>query len=265
MSRSSRSPRRGARRREIKTHGAHLVPGGRAVAELLSGAPERVQRVLIEEGRAFPDIVALSEASGVACDEASREDLERMVGPGLARGVVALAESPLQEGVEGLLASLDAGSQSTRTGRTVLLALDGVVDPHNLGALLRSAEFFGAAGAFWARDRSAPLSPVAVRASAGASERLPVAQVTNLSRALGLCQQHGLWCVGTVVDGGQPLRDLAQDGLPDRLVLVMGSEGSGLRRLTRERCEVLVSIPGGGTVGSLNVSAAAAVALSMVC
>ena len=193
---------------------------------------------------------------------AERDQLERWVGPGLARGVVASAASPLLEGVEPLLERIDDAPPSRPSNRRILLALDGVVDPHNLGAILRSAEFFGAAGAFWARDRSAPLSPVAVRASAGASERLPVSQVTNLSRALALCSQHDVWTVGTVVEGGQPLREVARDGLPDRLVLVLGSEGAGLRRLTRDRCDYLVSIDGGGSGGSLNVSAAAAVALS---
>jgi 23S rRNA (guanosine2251-2'-O)-methyltransferase len=146
----------------------------------------------------------------------------------------------------------------------VLVALDGVQDPHNLGALIRSAEFFGVLGLFWARDRSAGLSPAVVRASAGASERLPLAQVTNLARALATCKDSGYWILGTVPDGGSPLRTLVAQGLPDAVVVVLGGEERGLRRLTRENCDFLATIPGAGGVASLNVSAAAAVTLSDV-
>jgi len=263
LSQSPRRPRKEARHRHPHD-GRHMVPGGRAVMELLRASPERVLQVWMEEGRDFPELIALADACKVPCAPRPRDELESLVGPGLARGVVAAAESPLLEGVEPLLALLDDTPVTVPSGRRLLLALDGVVDPHNLGAVLRSAEFFGASGAFWARDRSAPLSPVAVRSSAGASERLPVAQVTNLSRALALCLQHDVWTVGTVVDGGTPLRSLVRGELPDRLVLVMGSEGRGLRRLTRDRCEYLARIDGGGQLGSLNVSAAAAVALSLL-
>jgi 23S rRNA (guanosine2251-2'-O)-methyltransferase len=143
---------------------------------------------------------------------------------------------------------------------------DGIVDPHNFGAVLRSAEFFGAEGVAWARDRAAPLSPAAVRASAGASERVSLSEVTNLARALTWATQQrdagaDWWVVGTVVDGGVPLAELAADP-PVNMLLVLGSEQRGLRRLTRERCDFLVTIERAGALGSLNVSAAAAVALA---
>ena len=161
---------------------------------------------------------------------------------------------------------LDASEgRSLPSGRRVLVALDGVQDPQNLGAIIRSAEFFGAGGVFWAKDRAAPLSPSAVRASAGASERLPIAEVTNLARALETCRGQDYWLAGTVVEGGQPL---AGADLPDPLVVVLGSEQKGIRRLTRETCDFLVTVGGatldGGRVGSLNVASAGAVALALL-
>jgi len=146
--------------------------------------------------------------------------------------------------------------------RQILVALDGVQDPHNLGAILRSAEFFGATGAIWPRDRAVSVTPAAIRSSSGATERLPLARVTNLARALDLCKEAGFWVIGTVVDGGRPLREICADDPPERLVLVLGSEEKGLRRLTRERCDFLATIPRRGEIGSLNVSTAAAVALA---
>lgn len=175
----------------------------------------------------------------------------------LARGVVAIARPPRVWDLQELL-ELSAPEGRKR----LLVALDGVQDPHNLGAILRSAEFFGARGVFWARDRSAAVTPTVVRSSAGASERLPLGQVTNLARALAEAKEAGFWVVGTVAEGGADLRQLAREGLPDALVVVLGSEGTGLRRLTRESCDFLATISGAGGVASLNVSAAAAVTLA---
>ncbi|KIG12786.1 23S rRNA (guanosine-2'-O-) -methyltransferase rlmB [Enhygromyxa salina] len=228
--------------------------------ELLGGAPGRVRRLLIEEGREFPAITALAEAAGVALELVERDHHESLIGPGLARGVVAIADPPRIWEFEDLLDRDDP--PRTRRGHQLVLVCDGIMDPHNLGAVIRSAEFFGASGVVWARDRSAPLSPSAVRASAGASERVALCQVTNLARALEQAKQDGQWWViGTVVDDGTPLRELAKDP-PGQMLLVLGSEQRGLRRLTRERCDFLVTIDGAGSLGSLNVSAAAAVALA---
>lgn len=239
-----------------------MVPGERAVTELLRGAPERVQRVVVEEGREFTQLEAQAVGLGRVIERLSRDELDRIAGPGLARGVLAVATSPVLPDVDDLLEAVAGGTRCMPSGRRVLVALDGVQDPQNLGAILRSAEFFGAQGVLWARDRAAPLSPSAVRASAGASERLPLASVTNLARALERCRKADWWLAGTVVEGGRPLAR-AHD-LPDRLVLVMGSEERGIRRLTRERCDFLVSIEGGGGLGSLNVASAGAVALALL-
>jgi 23S rRNA (guanosine2251-2'-O)-methyltransferase len=241
----------------------HAVPGERAVTELLRAAPTRVRRLLIETSREFPALTELAEAANLKIERVEAEVHESLVGPGLARGVLAIADPPRSWDFQDLL-EREEGPR-TRRGHRLIVVCDGIVDPHNLGAVIRSAEFFGAAGVVWPRDRSAPLSPAAVRASAGASERVPLAQVTNLARALASAKETGgpWWVVGTVVEGGSPLRELAEDP-PERMLLVLGSEQRGLRRLTRESCDFLVTIDRAGSLGSLNVSAAAAVALAVL-
>lgn len=248
--------------------------GERAVFELVRGAPERVEVVLIDERRTFEEldqlVAELASASGrtgpvvapIKVRRVAPDLLADYAPPDFSRGVLALARSPLLEDIEDLFEAAQRRYETT-TGRQVLVALDGVVDPRNLGAILRSAEFFGAGGAFWARDRSAALSPAAIRASAGATERLPLCAVTNLSRALTQLREQDYWIVGTVVEGGESMYSLSTK-LPDRIVLVMGSEEQGIRRLTREHCDYLLSIPAGGTLGSLNVSAAAAAVLAIL-
>jgi 23S rRNA (guanosine2251-2'-O)-methyltransferase len=217
---------------------------------------------LVEDGREFPAITELANAAGITLEVVERDHHESLVGPGLARGILAIADPPKIWDFEDLIERADA--PRTRRGHQLVLVCDGIVDPHNLGAVIRSAEFFGASAVVWARDRSAPLSPSAVRASAGASERVALCQVTNLARALEQAKQGGQWWViGTVVGEGTPLRELAEDP-PSQMLLVLGSEHQGLRRLTRERCDFLVTIDGAGELGSLNVSAAAAVALALL-
>jgi 23S rRNA (guanosine2251-2'-O)-methyltransferase len=264
-----------------------LVPGERAVIELLQAAPERVRELWLEQGRELPRVVELARAHGIALHERERDELEALVGPGLARGVVAHARPPKEWAIEDLLERDDEGLPRTQRGHRLIVVLDGVQDPHNLGAVIRSAEFFGAQAVVWARDRAAPLGPAAVRSSAGATERLPLCQVTNLARALEQAKQANWWVIGTVVDELgeaaerqvddddldarahpratpiQDLRDLARDP-PSDMIVVLGSEEKGIRRLTRERCDFLVTIHGAGELGSLNVSAASAVVLALL-
>ncbi len=237
------------------------MPGERAVTELLRAAPKRIRRLSFEQGREFPEIEALAERAGIPISIVERDAHDSLVGPGLARGVLAVADPPRDWDFQDLLER--EGGPVTRRGHRLIVVCDGVVDPHNLGAIIRSAEFFGAAGVVWPRDRSASLSPAAVRSSAGASERLALCQVTNLARALEQAASHGdgWWVVGTVVDGGQSLVGFAEDP-PAQMLLVVGGEQLGLRRLTRDRCDFLVTIERAGAIGSLNVSAAAAVALA---
>ena len=140
----------------------------------------------------------------------------------------------------------------------LLLVLDGVTDPHNFGACLRSAEAFGCAGVIVPKDGSAPLNQVARKTASGAAELIPIFRVTNLARCMRQLQQDGFWVVGAA---GEASGSLAQAAHQGPMVVVMGGEGSGLRRLTRETCDSLVSIPMAGRIESLNVSVATGVLL----
>jgi 23S rRNA (guanosine2251-2'-O)-methyltransferase len=237
------------------------VPGERAVRELLEHAPARIDRVLVSTRAKLEALEADVRAAGLRVERVDPGELQRRL-PGIDhRGVIAIARPRPMLDVEDLLPG--EVPPDGEPARRLWLALDGVLDPQNLGAILRSAEFFGVEGVVWPKDRAASVTPAVVRASAGASERLPLSQVTNLARAIASFQEAGVWVVGTVPEGGRPLRELAMPGeLPDRLLVVMGSEEKGMRRLTTEACDFLVTIPRRGAVATLNVAAATAVVLS---
>lgn len=239
----------------------YIVPGERAVRELLGAAPERIERLLFDAQRPPADLVERAAELGLLTEHLDRQRLWERSGGADPRGVVAVAEAPRVWPLDALIERAKAANARPR----MLVALDGVVDPQNLGAILRSCEFFGVAGVVWPKDRAASLTPSAVRASAGASERVPHCIVTNLATALRECKEAGLWVIGTVVDGGEDLSSLqARRALPDDRVVVLGSEERGLRRLTRELCDVLVTMPRRGALGSLNVAAAGAATLALM-
>ena len=248
--------------------GLHRVPRLRAVLELLRFAPRRVQEVLTVSGRAKGELTDAAATAGVRLTIVDHATLSRRAAGADPRGVLALARPVSEVELDDMLAQLVAPASPADAplhtpARRVLLALDGVVDPGNLGALLRSAEFFGAHGVLWTRDRAATVTPLVTRASVGASERLPLCRVTNLARALDTCKAAGAWIVGTVPEGGEPVATLATlERLPDVVVVVLGGEERGIRRLTRERCDFLAMIPRAGAVASLNVAAAGAVVLA---
>lgn len=247
----------------------HLVPGPRAVAELLAHAPARIEALWLDARREGSELHAQALAAGVPVTVVDARELAHRAPDLDCQGVLVRARPPAWRDLEDLLDAAEAtepdGAIQAAGSRRVLVALDGVQDPQNLGAIIRSCEFFGVLGLFWPRDRAATVTPAVVRASAGASERLPLCRVVNLARALETCRDRGVWVLGTVADGGEPLpRLVAEDRVPDPLVLVMGSEHGGLRRLTRARCDLLATIPGRGGVASLNVSAATAAALALL-
>jgi 23S rRNA (guanosine2251-2'-O)-methyltransferase len=203
-------------------------------------------------------VEALAASAKVALRHCPPEELDSLAPESLARGVLAIADPPALVDLEDLIDRTLEGR-----GRRLLVALDGVEDPRNLGAIMRSCAFFGVRGLFWAKDRAATLSPAAVKASAGASEHLALSVVTNLARALDTCKKHDLWVLGTVAEDGEPLASLAsEDRLPEALVVVLGGEHQGLRPLTRKHCDFLATIERRGAVDSLNVSAATAVVLA---
>ncbi len=233
------------------------VVGINAVSGLLEQAPERIVRAWLKRGGERLDELArrLNQA-GVAVEMADERALDRMARGERHQGVVAefLAAEPIDEAE---LAELVAAVGD----RALVLVLDGVQDPHNLGACLRSAAAAGAVAVVVPRDRASGLTPAARRAAAGAAERLPVAAVTNLARCLDRLADLGLWRIGLA---GEAETSLFETDLAGPVALVMGGEERGLRRLTRERCDRLAHIPMPGGTESLNVSVAAGIGLFSV-
>jgi 23S rRNA (guanosine2251-2'-O)-methyltransferase len=233
-----------------------LVFGLHAVQALLDRAPKRVRRLLLVRGRVDQRVQALldaAEAQGISQQRVTPEELDRLAEGGVHQGVVAEVTAS-QLWSEDMLGHL----LDRLEGTPLLLVLDGVTDPHNLGACLRSADAAGAQAVIIPRDRSAGLTPVVRKVACGAAETVPLVAVTNLARTLKQLQQRGLWVVGTAGEADQLLY---QVDLKVPSVIVMGAEGSGMRRLTREHCDYLAKLPMAGGVSSLNVSVAAGVCL----
>jgi 23S rRNA (guanosine2251-2'-O)-methyltransferase len=235
---------------------ADVVAGPRAALEVLRAGKRAVRRLILarhEAGATMETILDLARTRQVPVETRLREELDRMVHGATHQGVlVEVGPFPYAE-AHVLVAQASAGPAPG-----FLLALDGIQDPQNLGAIIRSAEAAGVDGCILPRDRATGVTAAAVRASAGATEHLPIAHVTNLASALEFAKSQGFWVVGTDSSGG---RDLFTADLTDPLILVIGGEERGLRHLTKTRCDLIVSIPSRGKVASLNASAAAAVCL----
>jgi 23S rRNA (guanosine2251-2'-O)-methyltransferase len=234
----------------------NFVYGLHAIDAALERAPERLLELWIAQPRGDARVRELkerAEKAGVRVQTASADALGKMVGDVVHQGAVA-AMRPLKSWDEhDLIEAL-----SRLTVDPLLLILDGVTDPHNLGACLRSADAAGAHAVVIPKDRAATVDGVVRKVAAGAAEFVPVASVTNLARTLDLLKERGVWVVGTDGDAPQPLYTV---DLRRPLALVLGGEGGGMRRLTRERCDFLVRIPMAGHVQSLNVSVAAGITL----
>ena len=232
------------------------IYGLHAVQAMLEQSPKRVKRLVVQRGRLdarMQVVLELAAAESIDCDRVLPEELERLAGGGVHQGVVA-AVTPSQLWSEEMLGHL----LDRHEGVPLLLVLDGVTDPHNLGACLRSADAAGAQAVIIPRDRSASLSPTVRKVACGAAETVPLVAVTNLARTLKQLQQRGLWVVGTA---GEAQQLLYQIDLTVPTVIVMGAEGAGMRRLTREHCDFLAKLPMAGGVSSLNVSVAAGICL----
>lgn len=253
---SGRSGGRPGARRATRTPERRTVYGVHPVRELLVAGRPVDELVMADRAGDGPlaEIARLAADAGVRVRTVELEDVERLAPGAVHQGVVALAPPFPLVGVERLLAHAEA------SGRPALLvAVDGVTDPHNLGSIARSAEAVGANGLVLPDRRSAPVTPVVEKAAAGALAHLPVAGVTNLARTLVELGRAGVWSLGL---DGEAESDLAGHPLAaGPIVLVIGAEGSGLSRLVRERCDALVRLPMRGHVGSLNASVAAGVAL----
>jgi 23S rRNA (guanosine2251-2'-O)-methyltransferase len=233
----------------------NFVYGLHAVNAVLERAPERVLELWIAQPRFIARLNELkdrAQAVGVRVQSVGGEALAKLVGEVAHQGAVA-AVRPLQAWDEhDLLEALKTVADP------LLLILDGVTDPHNLGACLRTADAAGVQAVLIPKDRAATVDGVVRKVAAGAAEFVPVASVTNLARTIDRLKERGIWVVGT---DGEAQQTLYAADLKRPLALVLGGEGDGMRRLTRERCDFLVRIPMAGRVESLNVSVAAGVAL----
>ncbi len=231
------------------------IYGIHAITALLDQAPKRLQELLLLQQRDDQRLQTLATRAaeqGVDLRRVAREELDKLV-DGNHQGAVARCV-PRQVMPENQLTDFIAAID----GPPLLLLLDGVTDPHNLGACLRSAEAAGVHAVIIPKDKSADLTPLVRKIASGAAEFIPVFRVTNLARTMADLQQQGIWLVGLA---GEVDTSLYAIDLSGPVGLVMGAEGSGLRRLTRDKCDYLAGIPMPGTVASLNVSVATGVSL----
>ncbi|WP_372738155.1 23S rRNA (guanosine(2251)-2'-O)-methyltransferase RlmB [Neptunomonas sp.] len=232
-----------------------LIFGFHAVKTTLKYDAARVQRVVVLKGREDERLNQLLEELGdnIRVERIPRQKLDEMAQGGVHQGVIA-ACTPMESKVESFLYQLlDKLDEAP-----FLLVLDGVTDPHNLGACLRTADAAGVHAVIAPKDKSAPLNATVSKVACGAAEVIPYVQVTNLARTLQELQQRGIWITGTA---GEAEQMVYQANLTGPMALVMGAEGKGMRRLTREGCDFLIKIPMAGEVSSLNVSVATGVCL----
>lgn len=231
-----------------------VIYGFHAVTSRLRQNAAGVEEIYLDQGRhdqRSRDLLQLAEARGVKTMQVPRQRLDGMAGDkhqGVVARVSALAALP--HTLDGVLENL--------TESALLLVLDGVQDPHNLGACLRVADAMGAHAVIAPKDRAVGLNPTVRKVASGAAETVPFITVTNLARTLRELQEMGVWVIGTA---GEADHDLFSMSLGGPVAWVLGAEGEGLRRLTRENCDELARIPMFGSVESLNVSVAAGICL----
>jgi len=234
--------------------GKRILAGFHAVTSRLRHSPESIESLYVDADRRdgrMQQLLSRAHAAGVRITTTDAARLQRLAAGSTHQGVVAqCAEVTVARTLDDVLATVDA--------RTLLLLLDGVTDPRNLGACLRTAEAAGAQALIVPRDRSASLSPAAAAAAAGAAETLPLIAVTNLARAADEIREAGVWIVGAA---GEAPRSIYEIDLTVPLAWALGAEGQGLRRLTREKCDWLARIPLPGRTESLNVSVATGICL----
>ena len=232
------------------------IYGIHAVQAVLANAPERLIEVYALKGREDKRLQPLLNELynvGVSVQFLNRQTLDKKADGEVHQGIIARIQ-PAKELDENDLDQILQNQQNP-----LLLVLDGITDPHNLGACLRTADAAGVCAVIMPKDKSAQLTSIARKVACGAAENVPLIRVTNLARTLRLLQQeYNVWVVGTA---GEATESLYQTKLSGALALVMGAEGEGMRRLTREHCDQLISIPMAGSVSSLNVSVATGVCL----
>lgn len=232
-----------------------FIYGIHAVKAVLEREPERFIEAYVLKGRQDDRLMPILndlQVCGVSIQQMTRKTLDDKAYGANHQGIIARVKAAKQlneNDIDGILAQHES---------PLLLVLDGVTDPHNLGACLRNADAAGVAAIIVPKDRSAPMNATVSKVACGAAEVVPLIRVTNLARTMRTLQEQGIWFVGTA---GEATHDIYQAKLTGPLAIVMGAEGDGMRRLTRETCDDLIKIPMAGSVSSLNVSVASGICL----
>ncbi|MEZ8942024.1 23S rRNA (guanosine(2251)-2'-O)-methyltransferase RlmB [Vibrio alginolyticus] len=232
-----------------------FIYGIHAVKAVLEREPERFIEAYVLKGRQDDRLMPILndlQVCGVSIQQMTRKTLDDKARGANHQGIIARVK-PAKQLNENYIDDILAQHESP-----LLLVLDGVTDPHNLGACLRNADAAGAAAIIVPKDRSAPMNATVSKVACGAAEVVPLIRVTNLARTMRTLQEKGIWFVGTA---GEATHDIYQAKLTGPLAIVMGAEGDGMRRLTRETCDDLIKIPMAGSVSSLNVSVASGICL----
>ena len=232
-----------------------VTVGINSVRSALKFGAEGVTELWLDRSRRdrrLAELAALARVADVVVRQVARDDLDQAADSGNHQGALAWVRMPAARNEQDLDRLLDT------TEQPLLLVLDGVTDPHNLGACLRSADGAGATAVIAPKDKAVGLTPVAVKVASGAADSVPFVQVTNLARTLETLKARGIWLIGLA---DQAPATLFEIDLRGPIALVLGSEGTGLRRLTQERCDLLASLPMHGRVESLNVSVATGICL----
>lgn len=232
-----------------------FIYGIHAVKAVLEKDPARFIEAYVLKGRQDERLMPLLnqlQQYGISIQQMGRKPLDEKANGANHQGIIARVKAAKQLNENDLDAILANNEQP------LLLVLDGVTDPHNLGACLRNADAAGVAAVIVPKDRSSPLTATVSKVACGAAETVPLVRVTNLARTMRALQEQGVWFVGTA---GEATHDVYQAKLTGPLAIVMGAEGDGMRRLTRETCDDLIKIPMAGTVSSLNVSVASGICL----
>jgi len=228
------------------------LSGINSVREALNGS-RKVHRIYVLKERQdnrLQEIIALARTRGIKIEEASRQQLEQLAGNDWHQGVVARVEAYPYVSVEDIIERA-----AKRAEPPFIIILDGLEDPQNLGAIIRTAECAGVHGVIIPKDRAVDVTPAVVRASAGAVEHIPVARVSNLVNVIKDLKKQGMWVIGADMNGS---KDHYSVDIPRPVAIVIGSEGKGIRRLVKENCDLLLRIPLRGRLNSLNASVAAA-------
>ncbi|KFE62048.1 23S rRNA (guanosine(2251)-2'-O)-methyltransferase RlmB [Hyalangium minutum] len=248
---------RGTEQRERGERSERHVYGVNPVIEAMRVRADEVDRLYITEGqlgsKAAAEILSRARDAGIRVERVPRERLASLAEGGVHQGVVAELRGFQYAELPDLLEAAEASGRPP-----LIVVLDGVQDPHNLGAIIRSAHALGAHGVVIGKDRAVPVTGLVAKASAGAVEHCPIARVVNISRALEELKEAGVWVAAADVDSQEPLWKARLDG---PLAIVVGAEGAGVREGVLKHCDFRLRIPMAGQVGSLNASVSAAILL----